>query len=126
MKMKAPGHEMVLIVEDDEDTAESLRDAIGIMGHASEIAGNGKVALEYLRRDPTKYCLILLDLAMPVMNGWDFLNEHHRDSTISSVPVIIVTAILKVHAKVAAEDAAEFLQKPVDTGRLKAALGHYC
>jgi DNA-binding response OmpR family regulator len=126
MEMKAANHEMVLIVEDDEDTAESLRDTIGLMGHTSEIAGNGKVALEYLRRDPAKYCLILLDLAMPVMNGWDFLNEHHRDSTISSVPVIIVTAIPKVHARVTAEDAAEFLQKPVDTRRLKAALGHYC
>jgi DNA-binding response OmpR family regulator len=117
---------MVLIVEDDEDTAESLRDTIEVMGHKSEVAGNGKVALDYLRREPTKYCLVLLDLAMPVMNGWDFLSEHHGDSTISGIPVIIVTAIPRVHARVAPEDAAAFLQKPVDTVRLEAALHHYC
>jgi len=126
MKMKATGHEKVLIVEDDEDAAESLRDTIEVMGYKAEVAGNGKVALDYLRREPAKYCLILLDLAMPVMNGWDFLSEHHGDTKLSGIPVIIVSAIPRVHAKVAADDAAEFLQKPVDTARLEAALRHYC
>jgi DNA-binding response OmpR family regulator len=117
---------MVLIVEDDEDTAESLKDAIAAMGHESEIAGNGKVALERLRSEPTKYCLVLLDLVMPVMNGWDFLTEHHGDKVISDIPVIIVTAIPRAHTKGAATDAAAFLPKPVDTARLKAALRQYC
>ena len=117
---------MVLIVEDDEDTAESLKDTIEVMGYKSDVAGNGKVALDYLRQEPTKYCLVLLDLAMPVMNGWGFLSEYHSDSTISGIPVIVVTAIPRVHARVAAEDAAGFLQKPVDTVRLEAALRHYC
>jgi DNA-binding response OmpR family regulator len=124
--MKAPGHEMVLIVEDDEDAAESLRDTIEVMGYKAEVAGNGKVALDYLRREPKKYCLVLLDLAMPVMNGWDFLSAHHGDDAISDIPVIVVTAIPRVHARLAGDDAAAFLQKPVDTVRLEAALRHYC
>ena len=84
------------------------------------------MALEYLRKDPTKYCLVLLDLVMPVMNGWDFLAEHHGDGTISSIPVIIVTAIPTAHTRGAATDATAFLPKPVDTARLKAALRQYC
>jgi DNA-binding response OmpR family regulator len=80
-----PAHRMVLIVEDDEDTTESFRDAIEVMGYEPDLAGNGKVALEHLRREPTKYCLVLLDLMMPVMNGWDFLSEHHADDTISGI-----------------------------------------
>jgi DNA-binding response OmpR family regulator len=117
---------MVLIVEDDEDTAESLRDALGVMGYKADIAGNGKVALDCLRRGPTNYCLVLLDLMMPVMNGWDFLSEHRADNTISGIPVIIVTAIPRGQTRGAAIDATAFLQKPVDTARLAAALRQYC
>jgi DNA-binding response OmpR family regulator len=117
---------MVLIVEDDEDTAESLKDAIEVMGYESEIAANGSVALDCLRSEPTKYCLVLLDLVMPVMNGWEFLSEHHADDTISDVPVIIVTAIPQSQTRGAATDAALFLSKPVNTAKLKAALCQYC
>ena len=117
---------MVLIVEDDEDTAESLKDTIEVMGYKADIAGNGKMALDCLRRAPTKYCLVLLDLMMPVMNGWDFLSEHHADDTISGIPVIIVTAIPRGQTRGAATDATAFLPKPVDTARLEAALRQYC
>ena len=118
--------EMVLIVEDDEETAASLSEVIEVMGHKAEVASNGKVALDCLRSAPTKYCLVLLDLLMPVMNGWDFLNEHHGDKTISSVPVIIVTAVPKGQTRAAATNAVAMLPKPVDTGRLQAALRQYC
>lgn len=117
---------MVLIVEDDEDTAESLKDAIEVMGYGSDLAANGKVALEHLRREPNKYRLVLLDLMMPVMNGWEFLSEHHADDRISSIPVIIVTAIPKGQTRNAGGDAAAFLSKPIDMARLKDALRQYC
>jgi DNA-binding response OmpR family regulator len=119
-------HRRVLIVEDDEDAAESLRDAVDVMGYKAEIAGNGKVALEHLRTEPTQYCLVLLDLMMPVMNGWDFLSEHHADKAIAGIPVIIVTAMPRGQTKNAANDATAFLQKPLDTARLAAALRQYC
>lgn len=117
---------MVLIVEDDEDTAESLREALEVMGYEAQVAANGKVALEYLRTEPRSYCLVLLDLVMPIMNGWEFLNEHHQDSSISGIPVIIVTAIPSDKTKGAAKDAAAFLPKPVNIARLTAALREYC
>ena len=117
---------MVLIVEDDEETAASLREVIEVMGYKAEVAANGKVALDCLRSAPTEFCLVLLDLSMPVMNGWEFLNEHHADGTISSIPVIIVTAVPKGQMRGAETSAVTLLPKPVDTARLRGALRQYC
>jgi DNA-binding response OmpR family regulator len=126
MTLPKNGEEVVLIVEDDEDTAEMLRKLLDVMGYASNVASNGKVGLDYLRDTPTKYCLVLLDIMMPVMDGWGFLKEHRGDSTISGIPVIIVTAALDAQAKVGGTNAVAFLPKPVDTGTLRAALQQYC
>jgi DNA-binding response OmpR family regulator len=86
MKSPQSRHGIVLIVEDDEETAESLKEALEVMGYESDVASNGQVALDYLRRTPIKYCLVLLDIIMPVMNGWDFLREQHADNSVSGIP----------------------------------------
>jgi DNA-binding response OmpR family regulator len=117
---------IVLVVEDDEETAVGLREALDIMGYESDVATNGKVALDYLRRSPVKYCVVLLDIMMPVMDGWDFLKERRAEGTISGIPVIVVTAVLDDRPRAVAAGAVAFLQKPLDLSTLQATIQEYC
>jgi CheY-like chemotaxis protein len=126
-KVPQDGRDLVLVVDDDEDTAESVREALDILGYASHTAPNGKVALDYLRSAPTKYRVVLLDLMMPVMDGRDFLREYRADDAISGIPVIVVTAVPDGELlRVTAADAVAFLQKPIDLAQLEDALREYC
>ena len=118
--------EAILIVEDDEVTAQSFADILGIMGYRSEIAPNGKVALEVLRRTPERFCVVLLDIMMPVMDGWGFLKEQRADAAISDIPVIVISAVINGERRAARDAAVEFLPKPVDTTRLLSSLERYC
>jgi CheY-like chemotaxis protein len=118
--------EYILIVEDDEETALGIADVLSIYGYRSRLAGNGKIALDILRGAPHEYCVVLLDIMMPVMDGWTFLDEHGADATISKIPVIIVSAVLNAADRSAATRAVEVLPKPVDTARLRSSLERYC
>jgi CheY-like chemotaxis protein len=81
----------VMIVEDDRDTREMLGRFLELEGFDVRTAENGQKALEVLRSDgPT--CVILLDLMMPVMNGWQFREAQASDPRFSQIPVIVVTA----------------------------------
>jgi CheY-like chemotaxis protein len=127
MKLPQDGRDLVLVVEDDEDTAESVREALDVLGYASHVAPNGKVALDYLRSAPRKYRVVLLDLMMPVMDGRDFLREYRADDAISGIPVIVVTAVPDgVPSRVTTAGAVAFLQKPIDLAKLQDALRQYC
>jgi CheY-like chemotaxis protein len=81
----------VLVVEDDQDIREALSDALGAEGYEVQVAENGRAGLEVLRGG----CLadvILLDLLMPVMSGWEFRQEQLEDPTLAGIPVIVVSA----------------------------------
>jgi len=118
--------ETVLIVEDDEETAASLADTLRIMGYRCEIAANGRIALDRLHAAPGKYCVVLLDIMMPVMDGWDFLTAHHADHSIGAIPVVVVSAALGTTARAAQTSAVGVLPKPVDAAALEAMLQQYC
>jgi CheY-like chemotaxis protein len=83
---------MVLVVDDDAD----LRDAVAVLleteGYDVVDASNGQDALAYLR-SRADVAAIVLDLAMPVMNGWQFLAERQHDPVLSRIPTIVVTGI---------------------------------
>lgn len=118
--------EVILVVEDDEETAESLAEVIRLMGHDAEIAGNGRIALERLRGAPRRYCLVLLDIMMPIMDGWGFLRELQRDPELAETPVVIMTAVLDAKGKAAGTPAVAVMSKPIDPPALEAALRQYC
>jgi CheY-like chemotaxis protein len=111
----------ILVVEDDEDAREAMVALLEMKGYQAVPAGNGKEALDYLRRAPVPD-LIILDLWMPVMDGWQFRSEQVRDPRLAEIPVIVVTA-LSDRADV---DADEIIIKPVDVDRLLKTVGHYC
>ena len=113
----------VLIVEDDSDTREMLGRFLELEGYTVETAENGKRALERLGSG-VGACVILLDLMMPVMDGWQFRQEQIRDASLADIPVIVVSAagrerLEKIHANA-------YLSKPVDLDELLGCVTQFC
>lgn len=81
----------ILIVDDDADIRESLADVLELEGFSVVCAANGREALDYLARSEPP-CMILLDLMMPIMDGWQFLVEQRRDPSIARIPVVVISA----------------------------------
>ena len=80
----------VLLVEDDNVIRESLREVLVEEGYTVATAQHGKEAL--LRLTELRPCVILLDLMMPVMDGWQVLEHLQQDSALASIPVVVVSA----------------------------------
>ena len=111
----------ILVVEDDEDAREAMVALLQMKGYRAVPAGNGQEALDYLQKAPVPD-LILLDLWMPVMDGWEFRQQQKQNPRLSKVPVIVVTA-LSDRADI---DANEVIIKPVDVSRLLNTVSQYC
>ena len=82
----------VLIVEDDESIREMMRHVLEIEGYSVSIANNGKEALDSLNQDSDLPSIILLDLMMPVLDGWQFLQEKSKNPKLDRIPVLVVSA----------------------------------
>jgi CheY-like chemotaxis protein len=115
----------VLVVEDDRSARDTLREVLEDAGYEVAPAANGREALERLR-GPWRAQVILLDLAMPVMDGWQFRHEQRSDPALSHIPVVVVSADGGLEEKVRGLAAAEVLAKPVTLERLLAAVGRFC
>jgi len=102
----------ILIVEDDHDVAQSVAEVLQSSGYGTGIAANGREALDYLQRN-TQTDLILLDMMMPVMDGWQFREEQRKLPALDSIPVVIVTADGNARGKAEAIQAAGLVSKPV-------------
>src|SRR4026209_1380362 len=85
-------HCPVLIVEDDQDLREMMAQLLTLEGYEAATVGNGREALEYLHGRPNPH-VILLDLMMPVMDGWEFHRRMEADPTLALVPVIVLSAV---------------------------------
>lgn len=119
--MTQNGH--VLIVEDDSDLADITAIVLRGAGYEPEIANNGAEALERLRvRHPR---VILLDLMMPEMNGWEFRNAQLRDPALAAIPVVVMTADGHANEKAASLGAEGYLRKPVDLDELLEKVSRY-
>jgi CheY-like chemotaxis protein len=114
---KATAEKHVLIVEDDEAVREALATFLEVEGYPVLVAGDGEEALRQLRAR-TSVGIILLDLMMPVMNGWQFREHQLKDPTIASIPVLVVTADDRAAQKAADIGAAGFMTKPIEFDQL--------
>jgi CheY-like chemotaxis protein len=103
----------ILIVDDDTDVREVLGELLADEGYETRMCPNGRAALEMLRGG-ARPRLILLDLMMPVMDGWQFRAEQLRDATLCDIPVVVMTASRGVNRNDLG--GAEVLQKPVGLG----------
>jgi CheY-like chemotaxis protein len=120
----------ILIVEDDLDIQESLQGFLELQGYEVRIAGHGRAALEHLAASP-RPALILLDMALPVMDGHRLLTTRKEDAQLQGVPVVILSAGMAAmnprdRAVYASNyDVAAFLKKPVDPRRLLEVIERY-
>jgi CheY-like chemotaxis protein len=103
----------LLVVEDDADIRESLVEVLQDEGYRVTAAGDGQQALDALEAAPDKPALILLDLMMPVMNGFQFREEQLARAELAEIPVLVITADANAKAKAGSLKAAGLLQKPV-------------
>lgn len=116
-------HRLILVVEDDEDTRETLCTALELNGFATLSANNGEQALRTLR-ECQRPCLILLDLMMPVMSGLEFLESLRQDPAYDTTPVVLVSAWPEDAKQMAG--AQGVVGKPFDLHQLLARIESLC
>jgi CheY-like chemotaxis protein len=112
-----PHEHSILVVDDDASTRAATTALLEEHGFRSWTARDGQEALRRLRQ-PRKPCLILLDLMMPGMTGWEFLERHRESGRLRSVPLVLVTGWLSTEKA----QAKAMVSKPIDPARLLAAL----
>ncbi len=112
----------ILVVEDEKGIQEVIKMALEMEGYKVKTADNGKAGLELLPKMETP-CLILLDLMMPVMNGWQFAEAISQDMTLATIPVVIVTAYGDRAMSIPAKGV---LKKPIDLDLLLNTVKKWC
>ena len=116
----------VLVVEDDVDIRDALIGILRDEGYAADAAGNGVEALDHLRSNAPRPALILLDLMMPVMNGWQFRTAQKGDDALNAIPVVVISADAGVKQKAASIGAQGYLKKPIELDALLDVVAKYC
>jgi CheY-like chemotaxis protein len=114
-----------LVIDDDADLLEAMRDALASEGYDCVEARDGHVALARLRTDP-RPGVILLDWNMAPMSGAQFMDELARDAALAEVPVVLVTADVGVDSKALGGRFAGYLKKPLDLDVLFALVSRFC
>ena len=113
----------LLVVDDNKVNRLLLGRNLELLGHHVAMAENGRVALEMLRREP--FDLLLLDIEMPEMDGFQVLEQIRGDLQLRDVPVIVTSSLEGVDNVVRCIElgAEDYLNKPVNPGLLKARIG---
>ncbi len=115
----------ILIVDDDRDIADSLRDALLDEGYTLAVTHDGEDALSYLASSPPP-SVILLDWMMPRCDGATFRQRQKALRGMADVPVVLLTADLRVDMKMRAIDSDAFLRKPISVDELLRVVTRYC
>ena len=114
--------QVILVVDDDPDIRTALRHLLEDEGYGVTTASDGQAALECLEKmEPP--CLILLDLMMPRMDGWQFLLRRENNPTLGKIPVVVVSAYADLPLAGRHEAA---LSKPIDMGKLLSVVRRNC
>jgi CheY-like chemotaxis protein len=116
----------VLVVDDDRDIREMLVQTLEDEGYPVAAAADGAEALALLTRASRPPCLILLDLMMPGMNGWEFRAAQLQEPELVEIPVVVLSARTDV-ARAAAEMAGvAYIPKPIDFDLLMHTVARHC
>jgi len=113
----------VFIVEDDADTREMIGRFLELEGFAIVTAANGRQALDRLD-EGTRADVILLDLMMPVMDGWEFRRRQASHAAFRNIPVIVFSAVGRDRMRQI--EANDYLSKPVDLDELLQRISRFC
>jgi CheY-like chemotaxis protein len=108
----------VLVVDDDEAIREALSQALEDEGYSVSSAANGLKALHFLSEAKSLPSLILLDLMMPEMNGWEFNEEKKLDPRLAPIPVVVITAANRAEEAARPIAPVSVLRKPINLSQL--------
>ena len=115
----------ILVVDDDRSVRESIVALLQADGYDARCVGNGREALRVLRAGYDA-SLVLLDLMMPVMDGWGFRIAQRHDPTLAKIPVIVLTAVADPVLEARKLRAVAGFRKPLDVYALLDVVSEYC
>jgi CheY-like chemotaxis protein len=115
----------VLVVDDDTEIRSLITALLTEEGYTVASATNGRRALNYLRIVEPRPCLILLDLMMPDVNGWELLDVLQGDAVFGDIPIVVISA-MGTFATARVLGARECLHKPLDLDEVLALVQRYC
>jgi CheY-like chemotaxis protein len=115
-------HGLVVVVDDEEEVRELVGNLLQEEGYGIASFSNGKQAIEYLLTQDQRPKLVVTDLAMPVMDGWDLVKAIQQNPELASIPVMIVTGSRR-QAKIVGVPVVE---KPIDPERLLGTVRDLC
>lgn len=119
--MSEPGKPLVVIVEDEEDSRELLKDLLEYNGYRVQTAVNGKQALELLDELGDQACIVLLDLFMPVLDGWGVYEQLKARGKLETLRVFITTS-----APHRAPAGSSIVEKPIVIPKLLETIAAAC
>ena len=111
----------ILVVDDDPAIRDVVADILEVSDYSVETAVNGAEALAKIRED--RPAAVLLDLMMPVMNGWEFLRACRREAPCAHVPIVVMSAARDASQDANALGAQAFLPKPFEVDTVLSVLG---
>src|SRR5512139_3553030 len=119
--MSAPAK--ILVVDDTEMNRDMLSTLVQADGHKASIAENGRIGLELIKTEP--FDLVLLDVMMPEINGYQVLEQLTADPDLRAIPVIVLSALDEIGSVVRCIElgAEDYLPKPFDPVLLRARIG---
>ena len=121
--MSTPAKGTILVVDDDQEILNLLELALADEGYTVARATNGQDALDVLQEETPG--LILLDLMMPVMNGWALCQEIKSRESLRDIPVVLMSADRRLDRKVEDAQADDHLRKPFDLTALYEVVERY-
>jgi CheY-like chemotaxis protein len=115
------GRSTVLVVEDEEESRETLRDILELKGYRVRTAMNGREALDTLSASGDEICIVLLDLFMPVMDGWQVIDQLRASGRLATTNIVIITS-----AAYRAPFGLPVFEKPLDLDKVMGAVQSLC
>ena len=115
------GKSTILVVEDEKDSRDALRELLELEGYRVETAVNGREALDALNTSGDRICIVLLDLFMPVMDGWQVVEELRAHGRLDDTKIVIITS-----APYRAPAGLPVFPKPLDLDKVMSEVQRLC
>ena len=112
---------IILVVEDEMESRETLREILELEGYKVRTAVNGREALDTLTAIGDEICIVLLDLFMPVMDGWQVIDELKASGRLASTQIVVITS-----AAHRAPAGIPVFQKPLDLDKVMSKVNMLC
>jgi CheY-like chemotaxis protein len=120
-----PACAFVCVIDDDKDIRDAIRFILEMEGFHVREASDGAEGLARIREDHG-VCLVLLDLMMPKMSGWEFRKRQLQDPELASIPVCVLSGGIGVAEHATQLHANHYIVKPVDLGELVGTVRRFC